>query len=132
MPKTPHLMRLHEEQPRSAGTVCSGSWSPAGLHRRQFLNRFGMGLGGIAMADLLCSAQASQGGLAGLPHFAPKAKRVIFLLMSGGPSQLESFDYKPELNARMGQDLPLSYRGGKDKPLPGMAGNQSRFQLVGS
>ncbi|MFZ4767811.1 MAG: DUF1501 domain-containing protein, partial [Roseimicrobium sp.] len=101
--------------------------------RRQFLNRFGLGLGGMALADMLSTqATASLGGLPGLPHTAPKAKRVIFLLMSGGPSQLESFDYKPELSRRLGQDLPISYRGGKDKPLPGMAGNQSHFPLVGS
>jgi hypothetical protein len=102
------------------------------LNRRAFLNRFGVGLGGIALADMMSAASAGEGGLPGLPHFPPKAKRVIFLLMSGGPSQLESFDYKPELNRLMGHDLPESYRGGKDKSLPGMAGNQSHFPLVGS
>ena len=107
-------------------------WSPDGMTRRQMLNRFGLGIGGLALADMMAAAQGSQGGLPGLPHFPPKAKRVIFLFMSGGPSQIESFDYKPELISRMGQDLPMSYRGGKDKPLPGMAGNQSRFPLVGS
>jgi len=113
-------------------TQCNNTWSPYGLSRREVLNRFGLGIGGLAFADMMSGAQASQGGLSGLPHFAAKAKRVIFLLMSGGPSQIESFDYKPELTRLMGQDLPLSYRGGKDKPLPGMAGNQSRFPLVGS
>ncbi len=93
-----------------------------------------MGLGSIALSQMLSESRASaaEGGLPGLPHFAPKAKRVIFLFMSGGPTQLESFDYKPELIRRMGQELPESYRGGKDKPLPGMAGNQSKFHLVGS
>src|SRR5438105_2962056 len=95
----------------------SSNGFPPGLSRRAFLNRFGLGIGGLALADLLSDANASQGGLPGLPHFAPKAKRVIFLFMSGGPSHLESFDYKPELNKRVGQDLPESYRGGKDKSL---------------
>jgi hypothetical protein len=47
----------------------------------------------------------------GVPHFAPKAKRIIYLFQAGAPSQLESFDYKPLLNERMGEDLPESIRG---------------------
>lgn len=91
----------------------------------------GLGFGGLALADMLSSeAQASMGGLAGLPHFAPKAKRVIFLFMAGGPSQFESFDYKPMLDKRRGEDLPASFR--KGKPLPGMSTNQAVFPLVGS
>ena len=80
------------------------------FNRRQFLNRAGMGLGGIALADLLSQnvlAAADRGSL-GLPHFAPKAKRVIYLFMSGGPSQLDLFDYKPLLNQRNGEQLPDS------------------------
>ncbi|HCO82386.1 MAG TPA: sulfatase, partial [Arenibacter sp.] len=49
----------------------------------------------------------------GIPHFAPKAKRVIYLFQSGAPSQLESFDYKPTLTKRMGEDLPESIRNGQ-------------------
>ena len=111
--------------------LCAGPLSTAGLTRREMLSRTGFGLGGIALADMLSSnARASEGGLAGLPHFAPKAKRVIFLFMSGGPSQFESFDYKPVLNKRSGEELPTSFR--KGKPLPGMAGAQNAFPLVGS
>ena len=49
----------------------------------------------------------------GLPHFAPKAKRIIYLFQNGAPSQLESFDYKPTLIKRMGEDLPASIRMGQ-------------------
>ncbi len=65
-----------------------------------------------------------------MPHFAPKAKRVIFLFMSGGPSHLESFDYKPLLREKQGTEFPESLR--KGKMLPGMSGTQSHFPLVGS
>ncbi len=115
---------------RSDSTPCTGAWSTSGLSRRQMLGRMGMGFGGLALADMMNTAQASQGSLPGLPHFAPKAKRVIFLFMSGGPSQFESFDYKPVLQKRTGEELPDSFR--KGKPLPGMAGSQSSFPLVGS
>ena len=101
------------------------------LSRRELLQRAGYGFGGLALADMMSSqAQASEGGLSGLPHFAPKAKRVIFLFMSGGPSHLESFDYKPYLNKKQGEEFPQHLRNGK--ALPGMAGSQSFFPLVGS
>lgn len=104
------------------------------LNRRQFLNRFGMGLGGVALAEMLASEQASAApvdhGVLGDPHFAPKAKRIIYLFMSGGPSQLDLFDYKPLLNKLHGQQLPDSVRGGQR--LTGMSGNQSSIPLVGS
>jgi hypothetical protein len=104
------------------------------FNRRQFLNRFGMGLGGIALADMLRSnaLAGSDGnyGVLGSPHFAPKAKRVIYLFMSGGPSQLDLFDYKPLLNQRHGEQLPDSIRG--EQRLTGMSGNQSSIPLVGS
>src|SRR5215471_5027993 len=78
--------------------VCTGPLPAAGLSRRHFLNRFGMGLGGIALAHLLgggsseAAENASPGhaGILGPPHFPPKAKRVIYLFMAGGPSQLET------------------------------------------
>ena len=66
----------------------------------------------------------------GIPHFAPKAKRVIYLFQNGAPSQLESFDYKPLLNKMKGQDLPASIRMGQR--LTGMTANQEKFPLVGS
>src|SRR5262245_51041078 len=108
---------------------CTGPLPMTGLSRRHFLNRFGMGLGGIALAHLLGSgsSQAENStlhyGVLGSPHFAPKAKRVIYLFMAGGPSQLETFDYKPLLNKRNGDDLPDSVRMGQR--LTGMSGNQA-------
>ena len=85
--------------------VCTGPLPAAGLSRRAFLNRFGMGLGGIALANLLNPARmfaatggADRGVLNSQLHYPAKAKRVIYLFMAGGPSQLETFDYKPLLN----------------------------------
>jgi len=104
------------------------------LNRRQFLNRFGAGLGGAALADLLAAdataAPTAERGILGATHFAPKAKRIIYLFMSGAPSQLDLFDYKPLLNQRHGEQLPDSVRGGQR--LTGMSGNQSSIPLVGS
>ena len=107
------------------------------LSRRQVLGRLGLGMGSMAFSSLLHGATSPSGadsthqGLPGLPHFAPRAKRVIFLFMSGGPSHVDSFDYKPQLNKLQGQSLPESFRKGKQS-LPGMSGNQTLFQLKGS
>ncbi|MCL4177152.1 MAG: DUF1501 domain-containing protein [Verrucomicrobia bacterium] len=121
-----------------ATPLCTGPASVAGLSRRDFLNRFGMGLGGMALTHLLspvrlgasAPAAVGEGGVLGAPHFAPKAKRIIYLFMAGGPSQLETFDYKPLLNERNGEDLPDSVRMGQR--LTGMSGNQSVLPLAGS
>ena len=79
--------------------------------RRAFLGHGTLGLGGIALGSLL-NAQAAKrnliGGQADLPHFAPKAKRVIYLFQSGGPSQRDLFDYKPHLGKRFGEEVPES------------------------
>jgi len=95
------------------------------LTRRQLfgLGARGIGVGALASllgADLLASTPGVQeardpatGALAGLPHFAPKAKRVIFLHQSGGPSQLETFDYKPGLAKFQGTQIPDSVRMGQ-------------------
>lgn len=115
-------------------------------NRRSFLGTAGLGLGSVALADLLCKDssgdETSAGpetmpagvekdrGILGKPHFPPKAKRVIYLFMSGGPSQLDLYDYKPLLNERHGEQLPDSVRGGQR--LTGMSGNQSSIPLVGS
>src|SRR3954470_22707081 len=100
--------------------------------RREFLNRSAMGLGGIALAEMFGSTAraAEDHGVLGQPHFPPKAKRVIYLFMAGGPSQLDLFDYKPLLNERNGEQLPESVRGGQR--LTGMSGNQASIPLVGS
>src|SRR5215831_1508087 len=123
---------------RDPAPLCTGPLPTAGLSRRHFLNRFGMGLGGIALAHLLGSTKTgaaglslpSHGGIIATPHFPPKAKRVIYLFMAGGPSQLETFDYKPLLNERNGEDLPASVRMGQR--LTGMSGNQAILPLAGS
>jgi len=113
---------------------CTGRDSSVGLSRRRFLNRFGMGLGGIALADLLSGHNPVQGastpGILSAPHHTAKAKRVIYLFQSGGPSQLETFDYKPLLNEKQGEQLPDSVR--KGQRLTGMSGNQATLPLAGS
>ena len=87
------------------------------LARRTFLHQSALGLGGIALACLNDrTAQAATRpypALQGLPHFAPKAKRVIFLYMSGGPSHLETFDYKPKLAELDGKPMPESFTKGQ-------------------
>ena len=99
--------------------------------RRAFLGSTGLGLGGIALSEMLGNAApAVDQGILGGTHFAPKAKRVIYLFMSGGPSHLDLFDYKPLLNKRHGEQLPDSVRGGQR--LTGMSGNQSSIPMVGS
>ena len=119
--------------------ICTGPLPAAGLSRRGFLNRFGMGLGGIALANLMNpprdvlrqrpAARTSAFSTASC-IFPPKAKRVIYLFMAGGPSQMETFDYKPLLNQRNGEQLPDSVRQGQR--LTGMSGNQSSLPLAGS
>ena len=85
------------------------------LNRRQFLARSGLNLGAVALGSLLgndflragpAGGADQSGGLAGLPHFPPKAKRVIFLFQSGAPSQMDLFDYKPALKEKRGIELP--------------------------
>src|SRR5690348_1170131 len=113
---------------------CPGPQPAFGLSRRGFLRRFGMGLGGIALADLMGAPQqaaaATVPGVLAAPHHTAKAKRVIYLFQSGGPSQLETFDYKPLLNEKQGEQLPESVRMGQR--LTGMSGNQATLPLAGS
>jgi len=121
----------------SMNNVCTGPLPAAGLSRRAFLNRFGMGLGGLALANLISpaglfagTAGSDRGILAGQLHHPAKARRVIYLFMAGGPSQMETFDYKPLLNQRNGEQLPESVRMGQR--LTGMSGNQASLPLAGS
>lgn len=105
------------------------------INRRHFLGKMSLGIGSVALGSLLIPDLFKGGDdgapqLAGLPHFAPKAKRIIYLFQNGAPSQLESFDYKPLLNKMVGEDLPESIRQGQR--LTGMTSGQSRFPLVGS
>ena len=66
------------------------------LTRRHFFGRSATGLGAAALGSLLGGGAHGADTIAGPPHFAPKAKRVIYLFQSGGPSQMELFDYKPK------------------------------------
>jgi len=106
-----------------------------GFNRRKFLSRMSIGLGSAALGsllipDLFSSSSPEEAIMQGLPHFAPKAKRVIYLFQNGAPSQLETFDYKPLLNKMVGQNLPESIRNGQR--LTGMTASQTTFPLVGS
>jgi hypothetical protein len=107
-----------------------------GLHinRRKFLSRLSLGLGSIALGSLmipdLFSENPEDAVLSGLPHFAPKAKRVIYLFQNGAPSQLDMFEYKPKLREMHGQDLPASIRAGQR--LTGMTADQKAFPLASS
>src|SRR3954462_2910485 len=87
------------------------------LTRRQFFSKSAIGLGGVALASLLnrdlLAAGTRIGGLEGIPHFAPKAKRVIYLLQNGGAPHLETFDWKPGLEKYGGQEMPPSILGEK-------------------
>ncbi|MCK0156429.1 DUF1501 domain-containing protein [Cellulophaga sp. F20128] len=115
------------------------------LNRRSFLGKSALGVGGAALASVMgCNLfdtsengvlspannlSGAKGILNGLHHPA-KIKRVIYLFQSGGPSQLELFDYKPLLNVRRGEELPESIRNGQR--LTGMTSGQASFPLVGS
>jgi hypothetical protein len=131
--------------------LCVGPVPAAHLSRREALSRFGLGLGGMALANLVNPADALAAGvqagptaartgqetgpgdrgiLGGQLHVPAKAKRVIYLFMAGGPSQLETFDHKPLLQTRNGEQLPDSVRQGQR--LTGMSGNQSSLPLAGA
>jgi uncharacterized protein (DUF1501 family) len=111
--------------------------------RRHFFGRGARGLGSLALFSILADQQAragqvatakiekpSIGGLPGLPHFAPKAKRAIYLHMLGAPPQLETFDYKPGLQNYFDKDLPESIRSGQR--LTTMTAGQTRFPIAPS
>ena len=106
------------------------------LTRRHFFARTSHGLGMAALASLLGERAAADqpaghtGGLPGLPHFAPKAKRVIYLFQSGAPSQMDLFDYKPSLKNVQGEELPDSVRMGQR--LTGMTSRQTSFPIAAS
>src|SRR6185295_11143152 len=90
------------------------------LTRRQFFGRSAVGIGAAALASLLnedaslaAGATNADGGLVGLPHFAAKAKRVIYLMQSGAPSHVDLFDYKPKLGEHFQKELPDSVQMGQ-------------------
>lgn len=110
--------------------------------RRDFLRGSVLGLGGIALGSLLgCNQSQPMAAAAAAiteadeenkplvnPHFVPRAKRVIYLFQSGGPSQMELFDYKPKLYQMHGQEIPPSIIGGGR--VSGMVSNQNSFPLA--
>src|SRR6266545_6338319 len=100
------------------------------LTRRHFFGRASTGIGVAALASLLGKEARADEALPGLPHFPPKAKRVIYLFQHGAPSQLDLFDYKPKLERVRGQDLPESVRMGQR--LTGMTAYQSKFPTAPS
>jgi hypothetical protein len=106
------------------------------INRRHFMGKMAAGIGGLALGSLLVpdlfrgSADDAESLPLGIAHFAPKAKRVIYLFQNGAPSQYESFEYKPLLNKMAGQELPASIRMGQR--LTGMTSSQAKFPLVGS
>jgi hypothetical protein len=105
--------------------------------RRQFFGRCRLGLGAAALAWLMGSegraapkARTAIGGLPDMPHFAPKAKRAIYLFMAGAPSQIDLLDYKPTMGKWFDKDLPDSVRMGQR--LTTMTSGQKRFPIAPS
>jgi hypothetical protein len=98
--------------------------------RRQFFSRSSTGIGIAALMSLLSEDATASGGLPGLPHFPPKAKRVIYLFQHGAPSQLDLFDYKANLAKLRGTELPDSVR--KGQRLTGMTSHQTTFPTAPS
>lgn len=114
--------------------------------RRNFLKESFMGLGGLALGGILGSCDTGSKGGSSLfdssnplmvkaPHFAPKARSVIYIHMAGAPSQLELFDYKPDLQKLNGLDCPQSLLEGKKfafiRGVPKMLGPQAKFSQHG-
>lgn len=104
--------------------------------RRQFFRGAGLSFGGLALADLMKGEASAAGNepayppLPGMPHFAPRAKRLIYLHMNGAPSQLDLFDHKPILNKHFDQELPDSVRMGQR--ITTMTSGQARFPVAPS
>lgn len=106
--------------------------------RRNFFGDMGLRLGGLAMATLAggnAAADANSFGrvhpaLPGLPHFPPTADAIIYLHMNGGPSQIDTWDYKPKLNDYFDKDIPESVQGGQR--LSTMTSGQKRFPVAPS
>jgi hypothetical protein len=103
--------------------------------RRQFFGENGMRLGGVALASMMASRGVAQAGspmhpgLPTLPHFSGKAKAVIYLHMNGGPSQLDTWDHKPNLHKQFDKDLPKEFLGNR---ITTMTSGQGRFPVAPS
>jgi len=99
----------------------------AALTRRHFFSTTATGIGTAALASLLTRDGHAAGGLAGLPHHPPKAKRVIYLFMNGAPPHIDTFDYKPEMEKHRGEEIPESIH--KGQRLSTMTQNQKKLVL---
>ncbi|MHA4739133.1 DUF1501 domain-containing protein [Dyadobacter sp. MSC1_007] len=127
-------MSAHHDEPFRLNTPDLADLNET-LDRRAFFQRTASGLGALALGSLLGSAaQASPMSEEKLESIrrqvAPKAKRVVYLFMAGGPSQFETFDYKPKLASMLGKGLPDSVRGGQR--LTGMSANQANLPIAPS
>src|SRR6266496_2686069 len=105
------------------------------ITRRHFFGLTSSGIGMAALAsllerDLVSAEGPASGGLPGLPHFPPRARRVIYLFQSGAPSQMDLFDYKPKLEGFFATELPASVRMGQR--LTGMTSTQAAFPVAPS
>ncbi len=114
------------------------------VNRRNFLKHTSLGLGALTLGGLLsgnnallgnpslhpAAAPINSGGLSGFPNFPAKVKRIVYLFQSGGPSQLDMWDYKPELAKYHGQDIPKSIMG--KQRLTGMSAGQSSLPVTNS
>jgi hypothetical protein len=103
--------------------------------RRQMLKRSSAGFGYLALASLLADEQVAQASIdplaPGMPHFEPRAKRVIFLFMKGGPSAVDSFDYKPKLQQDDGKPLPFDKPRVQFAPTGNLLGSPWKFRQHG-
>ena len=106
------------------------------ISRRQFFGKMAQGIGAMALGSILnnnifaAPASPFERGFLGSPHFAPKAKRIIYLFQHGGPSQMDIFDYKPGLASQFDKEIPKSVRG--DQRITGMTSGQSRLPVAPS
>ena len=127
----------------TAGGVVDSGYDPnSNLTRRSFFQGSSLGLGSLALSQLLGEARADVAGITAdrplaprAPHFAPKAKRVIYLHMSGAPPHLDLLDYKPELVKHDGENCPDQYLKGKrfafTSGVPKLLGTKQPFKQRG-
>jgi hypothetical protein len=112
-------------RPSLRSTLCQLAAPSCARSRAAARGGAGLGLAAPAWRALLAGEPQPRPR----PHIAPRAKRAVWLIMSGGPSQFETFDYQPLLQRRRGEELPDSVRQGQR--LTGMSGNQSTLPVVG-
>ena len=126
MTMKPKILRSQHEHPLVEGALR--------MNRRHFFGTMSLGIGGLALGNLLKEEavfdDSVRSGVLDRLHHTPKAKRIIYLFQSGGPSQLDLFDYKPLLNERNGDELPDSVRQGQR--LTGMTAGQKSFPMAGA